>query len=164
MIVGQSVHVNLNMVNKQENYKTLWFQPWVGLITSVQTETGAWRYGRRRSLGWSWDCQWYSCCWVERPRRSERWVMACFCLFSCQDSAQLGGLESDNTWTHVRPDPAILLRQLSRTLCLSVSLSTRVLRNVEYSSSASTHCLSVSSPIYEKRQTTRVDTVEPKNE
>lgn len=62
-----------------------------------------------------------------------------------------------NRTTHVRPDPAILLRQLSRTVCLSVSLSPRVLRNVEDSSPASAQCLSVSSPIYEKHQTTRVD-------
>lgn len=78
-------------------------------------------------------------------------------------SFQLSGLRTAGRarigqhMTHVRPDPAILLRQLSRTECLSVSLSTRVLRNVEDSSPTSAHCLSVSSPIYEKHQTTRVD-------
>lgn len=154
MIVGQSVHVNLNMVNKQENYKTLWLQPWVGLITSVQTETGAWRLADVEVLaGVGTVSDIAAAEWKDHAAPRDEWWRV-FVFSAVRTPHSWAG---SNRTTHVRPDPAILLRQLSRTLCLSVSLSTRVLRNVEYSSSASTHCLSVSSPIYEKRQTTRVD-------
>lgn len=91
------------------------------------------------SLGRSWDCQWYSCCWVERPRRSERWVMACFCLFSCQDSAQLGGLESDNTcapWPCNIVAPIVTYRQYvclchsPREFCVMLKTALRLLLTV----------------------------------